>query len=142
MPFSMVCLLIDDIFCGKYRDVVFKSCILRKRYGIVKKQQNLMDIHLQYIYGFILILFNPGLIRYSLLEVFYHSLGQDLTFSLWIFEIFLENFGRIKENIELNLLNFFLVVTRVLFNFVFLLKASSRLPEFNGYKGLVFNEVI
>ena len=122
--------------------VVFKSCILRKRYGIVKKQQNLMDIHLQYIYGFILILFNPGLIRYSLLEVFYHSLGQDLTFSLWIFEIFLENFGRIKENIELNLLNFFLVVTRVLFNFVFLLKASSRLPEFNGYKGLVFNEVI
>ena len=50
-----------------------------------------MDIHLQYMFGCILILFNPGLIAF--LEIFYPNLGTDLTFSLWIYEIFIENMG-------------------------------------------------
>ena len=69
----------------------------RNCYGIQKREQNLLSLTLNVIYGFLLIsslLFDQ--IKNVFLEVFHKNLGTELTYQLWLYGFIFENISNYK----------------------------------------------
>ena len=74
-----------DITNKVKNQVKLRQIIRRKRYGIIKRDQNLMDLTLNFVYGIVLIsslLFDQ--VKNVSLEVFNEDLGTELAFQLWL----------------------------------------------------------
>ena len=69
--------------------------VARGKYTIKRRSQNLLDLHLHYVYVVTLTIFTLGLdqIKHVLLEAYYEQIGPHIAFQLWIFAFIFENLG-------------------------------------------------
>ena len=70
----------------------------RKKHAFKKRSQNLLDLHLHYVYVVTMTTFTLGLdqIKHVLLEAYYDQIGPHIAFMLWIFVFIFENLGMIN----------------------------------------------
>ena len=67
---------------------------IRKRYCISKRQQNLIDLKLQYLFTNLMVLgVFVDQLKNAFLQVHSKSLGQDMTFNIWWIQFYFENIG-------------------------------------------------
>ena len=61
-------------------------------FHIIKRQQNLMNMEMNFIYAWmVLLIWSFQQVNFIIIEVFYHKLDTELPFNLLIYEFFFEN---------------------------------------------------
>ena len=109
----------------------------RKRHAFKKISQNLLDLHLHYVYVVTMTFFTLGLdqIKHVLLELYYDQINPFIAFQLWIFAFIFENLGTFGYFCHWYWEMLYFAALRFLFNIIILATALRRLPELRGYRG-------
>ena len=70
------------------------NLLLRKRYCISRRQQNLIDIKLQYLFSNLMAMgVFVDQLKNAYLQVHSRTLGPDMTFTIWWIQFYFENIG-------------------------------------------------
>ena len=81
-----------------------KYTVAREKHAITRRSQNLLDLHLHYVYVVTLTIFTLGLdqIKHVLLEAYYEKIGPRIAFQLWIVVFIFEHLSMIKLLLNTN----------------------------------------